>query len=44
MTRKRLFDLALLLPLVPLFVTVTGLLALAVLLADGRPLVSCAAT
>jgi len=38
MTRKRLFDLALLLPLVPLFVTVTGLLALAVLVADGRPL------
>jgi lipopolysaccharide/colanic/teichoic acid biosynthesis glycosyltransferase len=37
MTRKRLFDLALLLPLVPLFATVTGLLALAVLLADGRP-------
>ena len=35
---KRLFDLALLLPLVPLFVTVTGLLALAVLLADGRPM------
>ncbi|HEY0136582.1 MAG TPA: sugar transferase [Nannocystis sp.] len=37
MTRKRLFDLALLLPLVPLFASVTGLLALAVLLADGRP-------
>ena len=37
MTRKRLFDLALLLPLVPLFAALTGLLALAVLLADGRP-------
>lgn len=37
MTRKRLLDLALLLPLVPLFAAVTGLLALAVLLADGRP-------
>lgn len=38
MTRKRLLDLALLLPLVPLFLAVTGLLALAVLVADGRPL------
>ena len=37
MTRKRLLDLTLLLPLVPLFAAVTGLLALAVLLADGRP-------
>jgi lipopolysaccharide/colanic/teichoic acid biosynthesis glycosyltransferase len=36
-TRKRALDLALLLPLVPLFAAVTGLLALAVLLADGRP-------
>jgi lipopolysaccharide/colanic/teichoic acid biosynthesis glycosyltransferase len=36
-TRKRLLDLALLLPLVPLFAAVTGLLALLVLLADGRP-------
>jgi lipopolysaccharide/colanic/teichoic acid biosynthesis glycosyltransferase len=35
--RKRVFDLCLLLPLVPLFVAVTGLLALAVLVADGRP-------
>ncbi len=35
---KRLFDLCLLLPLVPLFAALTGLLALAVLLADGRPL------
>ena len=37
MTRKRALDLALLLPLVPLFAAVTGLLALAVLLADGGP-------
>jgi lipopolysaccharide/colanic/teichoic acid biosynthesis glycosyltransferase len=36
-TRKRALDLALLLPLVPLFAAVTGLLALAVLLADGGP-------
>ncbi len=38
MTRKRLLDLTLLLPLVPLFAATIGLLALAVLLADGRPL------
>ena len=38
MTRKRLLDLTLLLPLLPLFAGLTGLLALAVLLADGRPL------
>jgi lipopolysaccharide/colanic/teichoic acid biosynthesis glycosyltransferase len=36
-TRKRLLDLALLLPLVPLFALVTGLLALLVLVVDGRP-------
>jgi len=37
MTRKRLLDLALLLPLVPLFASAVGLLALAVLVLDGRP-------
>jgi len=36
-TRKRLFDLALLLPLVPLFVAVTGVLALVVRVVDGGP-------
>jgi lipopolysaccharide/colanic/teichoic acid biosynthesis glycosyltransferase len=36
-TRKRLLDLALLLPLVPLFAGAVGLLALAVLVLDGRP-------
>lgn len=35
---KRLLDLALLLPTIPLFVTVTAVLALAVLVADGRPI------
>jgi lipopolysaccharide/colanic/teichoic acid biosynthesis glycosyltransferase len=34
---KRLLDLALMLPLVPFFGLVVGLLALAVLLLDGRP-------
>jgi hypothetical protein len=38
MTRKRVLDLALLLPLVPLFATAVGLLALLVLLIDGRPI------
>ena len=37
MSRKRLLDLALLLPLVPLFLAAVGLLALAVLVLDGRP-------
>ena len=37
MSRKRLLDLALLLPLVPLFAAAVGLLALAVLVLDGRP-------
>ena len=37
MTRKRLLDLALLLPLVPLFATLIGGLALLVLIVDGRP-------
>ncbi len=38
MTRKRLFDLALLLPVLPFVVLAVGLLALGVLLLDGRPL------
>lgn len=37
MTRKRLLDLALLLPLVPLFAGLVGALALVVLIVDGRP-------
>jgi lipopolysaccharide/colanic/teichoic acid biosynthesis glycosyltransferase len=36
-TRKRLFDLVLLLPLVPLFAALVGALALIVLVVDGRP-------
>lgn len=38
LARKRLFDLALLLPLLPLFALLTGALALAVLVCDGRPI------
>jgi lipopolysaccharide/colanic/teichoic acid biosynthesis glycosyltransferase len=36
-TRKRLLDLTLLLPLVPLFAALIGALALLVLVVDGRP-------
>jgi lipopolysaccharide/colanic/teichoic acid biosynthesis glycosyltransferase len=38
LARKRLFDLALLVPLLPLFATLTGVLALGVLVCDGRPI------
>jgi lipopolysaccharide/colanic/teichoic acid biosynthesis glycosyltransferase len=38
LARKRLFDLALLLPLLPLFAAAVGALALGVLLFDGRPI------
>ncbi len=37
-TSKRILDLALLLPLLPLFALVIGLLALVVLIAQGRPI------
>ena len=37
-TRKRILDLALLLPLLPLFAVVTGLLSLVVLIGQGRPI------
>ena len=37
-TSKRILDLALLLPLLPLFAVVTGLLSLVVLIAQGRPI------
>lgn len=38
LARKRAFDLALLLPTLPLFAAVTGVLALGVWLFDGRPI------
>lgn len=38
LARKRAFDLALLLPLVPLFAVAVGALACGVLLCDGRPI------
>ncbi|HFE45927.1 MAG TPA: sugar transferase [Nannocystis exedens] len=37
-TSKRILDLALLLPLLPLFAVVTGLLSLVVLIGQGRPI------
>lgn len=38
LARKRAFDLALLIPTLPLFALATGVLALGVLLLDGRPI------